>query len=290
MTVSRMSASANLRKQLKSNKMVVAPGAYDALTAVLIERAGFSAAYMTGAGAAARLGLPDYGLTSMTEMVDNARSIADSVGIPVISDADTGFGNELNAIRAVHAYERAGIAGIHIEDQVFPKKCGHLDGKEVIPIDRFARKIRAAVDQRLDPDFIIIARTDARTVLGFDAAIDRCNAALDSGADIAFFESPVSLEEVSAIPKKVKGPCLFNAVTGGKTPAMTLDQVKECGYAISIVPPLVFMAVMQTVERVLEKLKATGDYSMPSGAMTVTEAFEKVGSAKWDDLRKRYAE
>jgi 2-methylisocitrate lyase-like PEP mutase family enzyme len=287
---SNASGPAQLRKLLKSGKMLIAPGGYDGLTATMIERAGFDAAYMTGAGTAARLGLPDYGLTSMTEMVDNARSMVESVKIPVIADADTGYGNELNTIRTVNAYERAGIAGIHIEDQVFPKRCGHLDGKEVIPVDQFQRKIRAATECRLDPDFVIIARTDSRAVLGFDAAIERCNAALEAGADVAFFESPLSVEEVSKIPKKVKGPCLFNVVDGGKTPPVTLKQAEEFGFAISIVPALTFMAVMRTVENALGRLKQSGEYTTPSGTMTVVEAFQKVGALKWDELRKEYAD
>jgi 2-methylisocitrate lyase-like PEP mutase family enzyme len=284
------SAPAQLRKFLKSGKMLIAPGGYDGLTATMIERAGFEAAYMTGAGTAARLGLPDYGLLSMTEMVDNARSMVESVNIPVIADADTGYGNELNTIRTVNAYERAGVAGIHIEDQVFPKRCGHLDGKEVIPVEQFQRKIRAATEQRLDPDFVIIARTDSRTVLGFNAAIERCNAALEAGADAAFFESPLSVEEVSMIPKKVKGPCLFNVVDGGKTPPVTLKQAEEFGFAVSIVPALTFMAVMRTVENVLGRLKQSGEYTTPSGTMTVIEAFQKVGALRWDERRKEYAD
>jgi 2-methylisocitrate lyase-like PEP mutase family enzyme len=284
------SAPAQLRKLLKSGKMLIAPGGYDGLTATMIERAGFEAAYMTGAGTAARLGLPDYGLLSMTEMVDNARSMVESVNIPVIADADTGYGNELNTIRTVNAYERAGVAGIHIEDQVFPKRCGHLDGKEVIPVEQFQRKIRAATEQRLDPDFVIIARTDSRTVLGFNAAIERCNAALEAGADAAFFESPLSVEEVSMIPKKVKGPCLFNVVDGGKTPPVTLKQAEEFGFAVSIVPALTFMAVMRTVENVLGRLKQSGEYTTPSGTMTVIEAFQKVGALRWDERRKEYAD
>jgi 2-methylisocitrate lyase-like PEP mutase family enzyme len=284
------SAPSQLRKLLKSGKMLIVPGGYDGLTATMIERAGFDAAYMTGAGTAARLGLPDYGLISMTEMVDNARSMVESVKIPVIADADTGYGNELNTIRTVNAYERAGIAGIHIEDQVFPKRCGHLDGKEVISVEQFQRKIRAATEQRLDPDFVIIARTDSRTVLGYDAAIERCNAALEAGADVVFFESPLSVEEVASIPKKVKGPCLFNVVDGGKTPPVTLKQAEEFGYAISIVPALTFMAVMRTVESVLARLKQSGEYTTPSGTMTVVEAFQKVGAVKWDERRKEYAD
>jgi 2-methylisocitrate lyase-like PEP mutase family enzyme len=284
------SAASRLREQLKSGRMVVAPGAYDGLTAMLVERAGFDAVYMTGAGTAARYGLPDYGLVTMSEMAETAQNMAESVSIPLIVDADTGYGNELNAIRTVQLFERRGVAGMHIEDQVFPKKCGHLDGKEVIPVDQFARKVRAVIEQRIDPDFLVIARTDSRTVLGFDAAIERCNAALEAGADVAFFESPLSREEVAAVPKLVKGPCLLNLVHGGKTPLVTLKEAETFGYAITIVPALVFMTVMATLDDVLEKLKTTGEYPVPAKTMTVVQAFQHVGADDWDALRKRYAE
>lgn len=284
------SAAARLRALLGKGSMAVAPGAYDGLTAKLVERAGFEAAYMTGAGTAARYGLPDYGLLSMSEMVDNAQNMAESISIPLIVDADTGYGNELNAIRSVQMFERRGIAGLHIEDQVFPKKCGHLDGKEVISVDAFARKVGAVVEQRLDPDFVVIARTDSRTVLGFDAAIERCNAALDAGADVAFFESPLSREEVEKIPSLVRGPCLLNMVHGGKTPLVTLKEAEAFGYAITIVPALGFMTVMAALDEVLGRLKATGEYPVPKRGMTVIEAFQHVGADDWDVLRDRYTE
>jgi 2-methylisocitrate lyase-like PEP mutase family enzyme len=287
----RKSAAAQLRGLLeKKGSKVVAPGAYDGLTAKLVEGAGFEAVYMTGAGAAARYGLPDYGLLSMSEMVDNAQNMAESVSIPLIADADTGYGNELNAIRTAQLYQRRGVAGLHIEDQVFPKKCGHLDGKEVISVDAFARKVGAVVEQRLDPDFVIIARTDSRTVLGFDAAIERCNAALDAGADVAFFESPLSREEIEKVPGLVKGPCLLNMVHGGKSPLVTLKEAESFGYAITIVPALGFMTVMAALDDVYRRLKETGEYPVPERMMTVVEAFRHVGADDWDLLRNRYAE
>jgi 2-methylisocitrate lyase-like PEP mutase family enzyme len=270
--------------------MLVAPGAYDGLTAKLVERAGFEAVYMTGAGVAAHFGLPDYGLTTMSEMAETAQNMAESVTIPLIVDGDTGYGNELNAIRAVQTFERRGIAGMHVEDQVFPKRCGHLDNKEVIPIDQFARKVRAMVEQRLSPDFVIIARTDSRTVLGFEDAVSRCNAALDAGADIAFLESPLSREEVVQVPHRVKGPCLLNLVHGGKTPLVTLKEAESFGYALTIVPALVFMTVMATAEEVLGRLKSTGEYPVPARTMTVVEAFRHVGADDWDKLRASYGD
>src|SRR5712691_4419325 len=184
-----MTQAARFRELLRHDGMVVAPGAYDCITARLIERAGFDAVYMTGAGTAAMLGYPDFGLVTMSEMVANAGRIAAAVGVPVIADADTGYGNELNVVRTVREYEKRGVAGIHIEDQGFPKKCGHLDNKVLIPLEDYLAKIRAAASAKCDPGFLIVARTDARAVLGFEEAIRRANAALEAGADMAFVEA-----------------------------------------------------------------------------------------------------
>src|ERR671921_713534 len=179
-----MSAASQFRRQMKQDGMVVAPGAFDCITARMVEQAGFSAVYMTGAGTAATLGYPDYGLVTMSEMVENARRIATAVGVPVIADADTGYGNELNVARTVREYEAAGVAGIHIEDQGFPKKCGHLDDKEIVPRADWLAKIRAAAASRRSRDFTVIARTDARAVAGFDEAIGRANDAIEAGANM----------------------------------------------------------------------------------------------------------
>ena len=177
-----MSTTKEFRRLLSQNDIIRAPGVYDGITSRLVEQAGFPAVYMTGAGTSMSLGYPDFGLVTQTEMVANATVIARTVGIPVISDADTGYGNELNVTRTVNEYERAGVAAIHIEDQVMPKRCGHLEGKEIVPLDEYVAKIRAAAAARKDPDFVIIARTDARAVTNFDDAIGRANAALANGA------------------------------------------------------------------------------------------------------------
>src|SRR5271163_1555712 len=184
-----MTQASRFRALLHRDGMVVAPGAYDCITAKLIEQAGFPAVYMTGAGTAATLGYPDFGLVTMSEMVANAERIAAAVELPIIADADTGYGNELNTVRTVREYEAKGVAGIHIEDQGFPKKCGHLDDKEIVPREDWLAKIRAAAAARRSPDFTIIARTDSRAVIGFDEAIARVNAALAAGADMAFVEA-----------------------------------------------------------------------------------------------------
>ncbi len=277
------------RNLLRTEDMVVLPGAYDVITARLIERAGYQAVYMTGAGTAAISGYPDYGLATMSEMVQNASRITGAINIPLISDADTGYGNELNAIRTVREFERAGAAGIHIEDQVFPKKCGHLDNKQLIPFDDYLVKIRAAADAKEDPDFLIIARTDSRASLGFEEAVRRGNLALEHGADMVFLEAPQTLEEVLSVPKLVKGPCLLNVVRGGKTPHVTFEQAREAGYKVAIVPGLLMTNVVATCESLLEEMKQLGAHPKFAKELTVRELFSRFGADDWDPLRERYS-
>src|SRR5438132_13796243 len=253
-----MTQASRFRALLHQGGMVVAPGAYDCITAKLIEQAGFSAVYMTGAGTAATLGYPDFGLVTMSEMVANAGRIAAAVELPVIADADTGYGNELNVFRAVREFERSGVAGIHIEDQEFPKKCGHLEGKQIIPREDWLAKIRAAAAARRDGDFTIIARTDARAVAGFDEAVARANGALAAGADMAFVEAPQTREEVAAVPRLVDGHCLLNVVRGGKTPDLELREAEAMGYKLAIVPGLLIQSVVGICDRMLADLRSTG--------------------------------
>ncbi len=283
-----MTQAARFRDLLRRNGMVVAPGAYDCITARLIERAGFDAVYMTGAGTAAMLGYPDFGLVTMSEMVANAGRIAAAVGVPVIADADTGYGNELNVVRTVREYETVGIAGIHIEDQGFPKKCGHLDDKEIVPRADWLAKIRAAAAARRSRDFLVIARTDARAVAGFDEAVARANAALQAGADMAFLEAPQSLEEVAAVPRLVKGPCLINVVRGGKTPDLDLAEAERLGYKLAIVPGLLIKNVVGICEQMLAELATTRRHPAPVREMTVRETFALWGADEWDALRNRF--
>jgi len=280
-----MSNAANFRKLLSSGKMVVAPGAIDCITGRAIAQAGFSAAYMTGAGTSATLGYPDYGLITMSEMVGNASRIANSIDIPLISDSDTGFGNELNVFRTVQEFERAGVAAIHIEDQVFPKKCGHLDNKELVSREDFIAKIRAASAARLSKDFCIIARTDSRAVVSLDEAVGRANAALANGADVAFVEAPQTMEEIESVPKRVNGPCLLNVVRGGKTPEIDLDVAERMGYAIAIVPGLLLGGIIQTCDRLLRDLKE-GKFPPVSGSPGKT--FARFGAAEWDERRTAF--
>ena len=283
-----MTQGSRFRALLHRDGMVVAPGAYDCITAKLIEQAGFAAVYMTGAGTAATLGYPDFGLLTMSEMVANAGRIAAAVELPVIADADTGYGNELNAFRAVREFERSGVAGIHIEDQEFPKKCGHLEGKQVIPRKDWLAKIRAAAAARRDRDFTIIARTDARAVAGFDEAVVRANAALAAGADMAFVEAPQTAEEVAAVPRLVKGPCLLNVVRGGKTPDLDLREAERMGYKLAIIPALLIKSVVGICDRMLAELKASHCHPPPVTEITVPEMFRRFGADEWDALRDRF--
>jgi 2-methylisocitrate lyase-like PEP mutase family enzyme len=283
-----MSQRHGFRELLGRDGMVIAPGAYDGLTAKLIAAAGFEAVYMTGAGTAASFGYPDFGLLTMSEMVDNARRIAAATVLPVIADADTGYGNELNVFRTVREYEAAGVAGIHIEDQGFPKKCGHLDDKEIVPREDWLAKIRAAAAARREVEFGIIARTDARAVAGFDEAVARANAAFAAGADMAFVEAPQTLEEVAAVPRLVKGPCLINVVYGGKTPDLDLREAEAMGYKLAIVPGLLIKCVVGVCEQKLAELKALHHHPLPPTEMTVRDMFQRVGADEWDARRSQF--
>lgn len=283
-----MGIRAVFRGRLRADGMITAPGAYDCITARLVEQAGFPAVYMTGAGTAATLGYPDYGLVTMSEMADNAGRLAAATTLPVIADADTGYGNELNVVRTVREYERRGVAGIHIEDQGFPKRCGHLEDKVVIPLDEYSAKIRAAASAKRDPDFLLIARTDSRAVLGFEEAIRRANAALEAGADMAFVEAPQTREEVAAVPRLVEGPCLLNVVWRGKTPDISLDDAQSMGYKVAILPALLFTAVIGVCDAMLEELRRTRRHPVPAADLTPAEAFRRLGAEEWDPLRTRF--
>jgi 2-methylisocitrate lyase-like PEP mutase family enzyme len=225
----------------------------------------------------------------MSEMVANAGRIAAAVDLPVVADADTGYGNELNVVRTVREYETAGVAGIHIEDQGFPKKCGHLEDKEIVPREDWLAKIRAAASARRNPDFLVIARTDSRAVAGFDEAIARANAAL-AGADMAFVEAPQTVEEVAAVPRLVHGPCLLNVVRGGKTPDLDLGEAERMGYKLAIVPGLLIKNVVGICEKMLDELRATRRHPAPVREMSVRETFQLWGADEWDALRTRFRE
>ncbi len=287
----RPGGPARLRELLRSGQTIVAPGAFDPLAARLVEEAGFSAVYMTGFGtSAALLGRPDVGLLTMTEMADNAGRIAACVDIPVIADADTGYGNPLNVIRTVGAYEAAGVAGIHIEDQVAPKKCGHMEGKLVIGAEEMAQKIAAAVDARTNPDFVIIARTDARAVEGLPAALDRARRYRDAGADALFIEALTSEAEIEAAAAAFPGiPLLFNWAEGGKTPPLRLGRLAELGYRIVIFPIATLLAATAAMRRVLAEIAREGTPAAVLGELpTFGEFTDFIGLPGIREIEQRY--
>ena len=287
-----MRATTRLRQMLAEPGIIVAPGAYDGFSARLIEAAGFKAVYMTGAGtAASHLGQPDLGLATLTEMANHAGHLASCISLPLIADADTGYGNALNVVRTVREYEKAGVAGCHIEDQVAPKKCGHIAGKQVVEAKEFADKIRAAVEYRTDPDFVVIARTDARAVTGLDDAIARANLYREAGADLIFFEAPQSVEEIQRVAREVKAPLLANMVQGGRTPAMTVAQLEDLGFKMVIFPGVCMRAAVPAIETALESLKRTGtDWPKDAPVMGPMDIFRKVGFDWWKGIEDRFAQ
>ena len=287
---SRKSA-ARLRQLISQPEPVLAPGAYDALSARLIEQAGFPAVYMTGFGTAASLlGRPDEGLVTMSQMVDNARRIAEAVDVPVIADADTGYGNAINVVQTVHAYERAGVAGIHIEDQVSPKRCGHMEGKQVIDGSEMAEKIRAAVESRGSPDFVIIARTDARAVEGLDKALRRGRIYREAGADMLFVEAPQSEDEVAVVARAFPDtPLFFNWLEGGKTPPVPLARLRELGFRVIIFPLGAVLAVTQALRGLLARIREDGTPQRAASQMVSFQDFlQVVGLAEIRELEKRF--
>ncbi len=268
--------------------MLTAPGAYDCITARLIEQAGFGAVYMTGAGTAASLGYPDFGLITMSEMADNAGRIAAAVGVPVIADADTGYGNELNVVRTVREYEKRGVAGIHIEDQGFPKKCGHLESKVLISLEEYLAKIRAAVSASISPDFLIIARTDARAVLGFEEAVRRANAALEAGAGMAFVEAPQTLEEVAAVPRLVKGAVPSERRLARQDSGRFVRRCPRHGLQTRDLPALLFTEVIGLCDRLLEEMKRSRRHPTPGTDIPPREAFRRFGADEWDRISEQF--
>ena len=251
---------ARLRELLAGPGPVLAPGAYDALSARLVENAGFDAAYMTGFGTTATLlGMPDVGLLTATEMVGNAARMARAIDVPLISDADTGYGNAINVVRTVQEFERAGVAAIHLEDQVAPKRCGHMSGKQVVAVSEMTEKLQAAVAARQNPDFVLIARTDARAVEGLDAAIERAAAYRDAGADVLFVEAPQSEDEIVAVAEAFPDePLLFNWVERGMTPMLPLERIAELGFALVLFPVATLFSATAGMQRYLGELRRTG--------------------------------
>jgi carboxyvinyl-carboxyphosphonate phosphorylmutase len=289
----RVSGPARLRELLAGDTLVVAPGAFDALSARLVEAAGFPAVYMTGFGtSAALLGRPDVGLLTMTEMVQAAGRIRAAVEVPVVADADTGYGNALNVIRTVREYEAAGVAAIHLEDQVAPKRCGHLDGKRVVPAETMTDRVRAAVAARTDPDFVLIARTDARAVEGFDAAVDRARRYRDAGADVLFVEALQSEAEIERVAELFPDvPLLFNWAEGGKTPPLGRDRLRELGFRLVICPVSTLLAATEAMRAVLGRIARDGT---PIEAVRdlpgLTDFADLVGLPEITEIGKTYGD
>jgi 2-methylisocitrate lyase-like PEP mutase family enzyme len=255
-----MNRRRELRRLVEAKNGLVVPGAYDAVSAKLVERAGFPAVYMTGYGtSASRLGLPDLGFAGLAEMVDHARNLAGAVSIPLIADADTGYGNALSVRRTVALYEAAGVAALHIEDQVAPKRCGHLSGHEVVPLGEFAGKIRAAVEARTDPDLLVIARTDAISAVGFDEALRRGEAAAKAGADVLFIEAPRDEAQVERVAREFSTPLLYNYAPGGRSPLLPFARLRALGYAIILLPVDTLFVAARAVADFLGEVRARDD-------------------------------
>ena len=285
-----MTARQTLKRLLKLNKLLVAPGCFDGLSARLVQEAGFEAAYLSGGAVARSMGIPDIGLVTMSESIDRAVQVVSAINIPVIADADTGYGNAVNLVRSVREFERAGVAAIHIEDQITPKRCGHLDGKEVISLSEMAKKLEAALATRSDPDFCIIARTDARSVNGFDDAVKRANAFAKLGVDAVFFEAPQSEDELAEIPQRVPNiPLLVNVFKGGKTPMLPMERLEKMGYRIAIYPSETQRAAIQAMRTALSTLKREGTTESIDASLTTFKDRDKVvGLDDWNKIEREF--
>jgi 2-methylisocitrate lyase-like PEP mutase family enzyme len=285
-----MNARQTLKALLRRNKLLVAPGCFDGLSARLVQEAGFEAAYLSGGAVARSMGIPDIGLVTMSESIDRAVQAVAAINIPIIADADTGYGNAVNLVRSVREFERAGVAAIHIEDQITPKRCGHLDGKEVISLSEMAKKLEAALATRTDPDFCIIARTDARGVNGFDDAVKRANAFAKLGVDAIFFEAPQSEEELAEIPQRVPNiPLLVNVFKGGKTPMLPMQRLEQMGYRIAIYPSETQRAAIHAMRTALNTLKREGTTESIDAALTTFKDRDKVvGLDEWNKIERDY--
>ena len=285
-----MNTRQTLKKFLQREKLLVAPGCFDGLSARLVEEAGFEAAYLSGGAVARSMGIPDIGLVTMSETIDRAGQVVSAIGIPIIADADTGYGNAVNLVRTVREYERIGVAAIHIEDQITPKRCGHLDGKEVIPLAEMEMKLDAALKTRSDADFCIIARTDARGVHGFDDAIQRAKAFAKLGVDAIFVEAPQSEEELAEIPRRLPDiPLLVNVFKGGKTPMLPMERLEKMGYRIAIYPSETQRAAIHAMRNALATLKREGTTeSIDATLTTFKERDRVVGLDDWQKIERRF--
>jgi 2-methylisocitrate lyase-like PEP mutase family enzyme len=278
-----------LRQLLAGRDVIVAPGVYDGLSARLTAAAGFPAVYATGGGIARSMGVPDLGLLSATEVVAHLAPIVEQAAVPVIADADTGYGNALNARRTAREFERLGVAALHLEDQAFPKRCGHYDDKSLVPAAEMAQKLRAVREALSDPDFVVIARTDAIAVEGLDAALARAEAYLDAGADVSFVEAPESVEQIEAIARRLKGPKLINMFQGGRTPLVPAARLAELGYRIVIIPSDLQRAAIFAMQAALAAIRRDGhSASLRDRMVSFAERERVVDTAGYLALDRRY--
>lgn len=276
-------------RQIYSKGLLVAPGAFDGLSAKLIEQAGFAAVYSSGGAIARSAGVPDLGLMDLSENIARIAQITEAVTVPVIADADTGYGNALNAHRTARMLERAGVAGFHMEDQALPKKCGHFEGKKLVSTREFVGKIKAVRDALHDDDFVVVARTDAIGVEGFDAALERAHAYAEAGADVLFVEAPESEEQIERIARELPLPKLINMFYGGKTPLVPLKRLEELGYAICIIPSDLQRTVIRAMQDTLEVLKRDGNAGAIQDRMAgFTERDDVVDMADYSELDRKY--
>ena len=279
-----------LKQLLQRKTLLVAPGCFNGLSARLVEEAGFEAAYLSGGAVARSMGIPDIGLVTMSESIERAVEVVSAIKIPIIADADTGYGNAVNLVRSVREFERAGVAAIHIEDQITPKRCGHLDGKEVIPRGEMEMKLAAALNTRSDPDFCIIARTDARGVNGFDDAIERARAFAKLGVDAIFVEAPQSEEELAEIPRRIPDvPLLVNVFKGGKTPMLPMQRLEQMGYRIAIYPSETQRAAIHAMRTTLATLKREGTTESIDAMLTTFKERDRVVALDdWQKIERQF--
>ena len=285
-----MKKTTQLRQLVASGKTTFIPGAYDGLSARLVQNAGAEIVYATGGGIARSTGVPDMGLLTAKEVADRLEQIVDAVDLPVIADMDTGYGNALNAQRAAKAFERIGVAGFHLEDQLFPKRCGHLEGKTLIPAAEHCAKIRAVKDALSDDDTVLIARTDAIAVEGFEAAIERMQQYIEAGADVAFVEAPRTMEQIERVAKEITCPKLLNMFWGGKTPIVSRDELEKLGFSLVIVPGDLQRTAIYAMQEAAEAILRDGHTESLKNRMATFEDREAaVNTAHYMDLNKKYS-
>ncbi len=286
-----MSKAKKLREMMARDGMIVAPGGFSPLVGIIAEKLGFECLYMSGYGVAAyRLGVPDVGLATMTEVLDNARNMARATSLPLIADIDTGYGNPVNVQRYVREFEDAGVAAVQIEDQIWPKRCGHMEGKQLIPAEEMAMKIRAAVDARRDPNFVIIARSDANALHGFDETVRRLRLYRETGADMVFFESPLNDEEVKKAPTMFDCPVMINISEGSKTPIKSNKELEEYGYKLAIWPSSSTWTAAKAINNILSELKEKGTTAGALDSMYQFHEFnELIGLPDYMERARKYS-